>query len=343
MSNGNTPEKFSLSLRRRKLLAVSGVSIAGIAGCGESDDEIQQPQETESAENGEADEEEEEEEEEGGSASFEITNIDHPDEVDTGEEHDITVTIENTGDAAGNYEELLEISSGGVDEWDNVDNYVGEDIEPGETDTLSLEDISFGNPGTVQFRLGDTQWEYDITITEPDEQSFSGSGQSVESGIDIDGGLVVVEASHDGERNFQVSLEDDTEYGESFINIIGAFDGAQAELVDEGEYLLDVNADGNWDITIRQPRTGQGDELPTTIAGSGPEVSNPIRFSGTGVATGEHDGERNFQVRIYPMTGSFGESVFNEIGEFDGETTYSFDGIGWVDINADGNWSVELE
>jgi hypothetical protein len=43
------------------------------------------------------------------------------------------------------------------------------------------------------------------------------------------------------------------------------------------------------------------------------------------------------------MTGSFGELVFNEIGSFEGETTYSFDSIGWVDINADGKWSVELE
>jgi hypothetical protein len=57
----------------------------------------------------------------------------------------------------------------------------------------------------------------------------------------------VREATHDGESNFQVSLEDDSEFGENFINQTGSFDGAQAELVDEGEYLLDVNADGDWE------------------------------------------------------------------------------------------------
>jgi hypothetical protein len=43
------------------------------------------------------------------------------------------------------------------------------------------------------------------------------------------------------------------------------------------------------------------------------------------------------------MTGSFPELVFNEIGSFSGETTYSFDGLGWVDVNADGDWSIEME
>ena len=155
--------------------------------------------------------------------------------------------------------------------------------------------------------------------------------------------LPVREATHDGESNFQVSLEDDSEFGENFINQIGSFDGAQAELVDEGEYLLDVNADGDWELTIRQPGAVEGEELPVSISGEGPRIFGAVEFEGTGVARAEHSGESNFQVSILPMEGRFGENVINGIGEWEGEQSYSFDEIGWIDINADGEWSVELD
>ncbi|MHC3438234.1 hypothetical protein ACYJ1Y_09040 [Natrialbaceae archaeon A-gly3] len=180
-------------------------------------------------------------------------------------------------------------------------------------------------------------------VEEPDSYSFSGSGQAVESGIDIEGGLTIIEATHDGESNFQVSLVDGSDFDDLFVNVIGDFDGAQADLIDSGEYMLDVEADGSWEIEVRQPRAVSGDSLPKSLSGNGPDVVGPIDFSGTHVAEGSHSGSSNFQVSIYPMEGSFSELVFNEIGEFDGETTFSHDGVGWVDVNADGDWSVELE
>jgi len=344
-------------LDRRTLLAISGTGLAALAGCSESSDASDGEDGSDGEDSGDggssddsssesdgADGSDGESEDQGqGTASFDVTGVEHPDEVATGEEHDLVVTVENTGDAAGDYEELLEFSVGGTNQWESVGNVVIEDVASGESGTWEVADVAFDNPGTVQYRLEDTEWEYDVTITEPDPQSFSGSGQTVEQGIDIEGGLVVVEGEHDGERNFQMSLANDSEFDDSFINVIGEFDGAQAALIEGGEYILDVNADGNWEVTIRQPRSGQGEELPTSFAGNGPDVVGPVQFGGTNVAIGEHDGERNFQVEIYPMTGSFGELVFNEIGEFEGETTFSFSGVGWIDINASGNWGIELE
>lgn len=346
----------TLTVDRRHILTLSGVSLTALAGCTSDDDDDPpadendddpEPDEPNGDEEDqetvdESDEEDEDgEEEDLGSPSFE-TSVEHPDEVEVNKVHDMTITVENTGDAAGEFEEILEVSDDTTDDFDNVETITLE-IEAGESEDIVYTDLEFSNAGTIQFQLGDQDWEYDVTITEPDIQSFSGTGQSVEQGITIDGGLVVVDATHDGESNFQVSLEDDSEFGDSFINVIGEFDGAQADLIDEGEYLLDINADGSWEIDIRQPRSGDGDELAVSLSGTGPDVAGPVLFEGTGVATGEHDGESNFQVRIFPMTGSFGESLFNEIGEFEGETTYSFDGIGWVDVNADGSWEIELE
>lgn len=361
---------------RREYLTLLGLSATGaIAGCADDDgddsgdeaddtgetddsatdegsDEETEPAETddEGEETSEADQDssegsDDDDEDEPGPAAFEIVDVQHPDEVEVGEEHTIGITVENVGGQTGDFQEMLQISTTAEPGWEDVGLYGIGDVEPGETATESTDPFAFDEPATYQFRIADTEWEYPAirVVEEIGEQSFSGSGAEVRRDISIEGGLTVIEASHDGERNFQVSLEDDTDFGEIFINVIGGFDGAQANLVDEGEYILDVNADGNWDLTIRQPRAAEGDQLPVSISGEGPRVFGPIEFEGTGVATGEHDGESNFQVEILPMEGAFGEIVFNEIGAFDGETSYSFDGIGWIDINADGAWTLEFE
>lgn len=343
---------------RRRNVVVGGiyalagcVGVGAISGDGENSEESDADPESNTGSatpdggSGEAENDEGtqgETEEDTGTATFEIVSVDHPDEVATGETHTYEMKIENTGDAAGNFEKTIEARTAGVDGWRNVDVVTLEAIEPGETVTWGSGETVFLTPGSHQYRIGDTQWEYDVTVTEPSPQSFSGSGESVEQGIEIEGGLVVIDASHDGESNFQVSLVDESEVGKNFINVRGRFDGSQAGLVDTGGYILEVNADGNWDITVRQPRSGQGEELPVKLTGSGPDVSSPILFTGTGFATGEHSGDDNFQVQIYPMSGSVGEVVFNEIGEFGGETAYSFNGVGWVDVNANGNWSVRM-
>ncbi|WP_423995940.1 hypothetical protein [Halorubrum trapanicum] len=351
-------------LRRRRVLGAAGVGLtAAIAGCGSSEDggddsdgsteessgddsdgETSDGSDESDGADGEdgADDSDEEEEEEVEPASFEVVSVDHPDEVSTGEEHTFSFTVENTGGEDGTFEEQLEFSLEGSDQWENIGT-IQLDVAAGETETWESNPTAFDQAGSLQFRLGDTEWGYDVTITAPETQSFSGSGQEVRQGISIQGGLTVVRATHSGESNFQVSLANDSEFNDNFINVIGDFDGAQADLIKEGEYILEVNADGNWEIDLEQPRSGEGESLPTSFSGSSPDVVGPVQFGGTGVAIGEHDGESNFQVQIYPMTGSFGEVVFNEIGSFEGETTYSFDTIGWVDINADGNWSVELE
>ena len=182
---------------------------------------------------------------------------------------------------------------------------------------------------------------------EIDDYVFEGSGQEVHEDIQIEGGLTVIEATHDGEDNFQVALEPGFGAGQTLIDEIGDFDGAQAELVEENEYSLDVNADGEWEITIRQPRATEGEALPVTLSGEGSQVYGPVQFEGGGAATGTHSGEGLFQVRIMPMEGEFSENVFNEDGEFEEETTYTFDftdnNIGWVDILADGQWELEFE
>lgn len=228
------------------------------------------------------------------------------------------------------------------DSGDGATDNGGEDTTEGETDDGSDE----GDPGDSGENSDDETDEDDTdsqTVDQPETVTFSGTGATVEEGVSIEGGLTVVDATHSGDSNFQVHLVDDTEYDEMFVNEIGDYSGETADLIDGGEYLLDVEADGDWEIEVRQPRANTGDDLPQSLEGEGPTVVGPIEFGDTHIAEGMHSGDSNFQVHVYPQYGSYGELVFNEIGEFEGETTFSHNEIGWVAIQADGGWELDLD
>lgn len=182
-------------------------------------------------------------------------------------------------------------------------------------------------------------------IDEPDRQSFSGSGDSVEDGVDIEGGLTVVDASHSGDGHFAVHLlGDGGEFDETlFVNQAGQYGGETADMVENGEYQLEVSGDGDWEVEIRQPRAASGDGLPQSLSGDSPEVLGPFEFEGSHTANGSHSGDSNFIVQAMPLEGSYGDLLFNDMGEYDGDTTFNHDGVGYVAIEANGDWSLDLE
>lgn len=344
--------------RRRVLIGLGSIGIGALAGCSSDSPEdsssgVTEPTTQEAtttteettAEETESTTTEETTTEEPEPANFEFTSSTPQNEEFSGEDQiSIEAQFQNTGEVAGT--KMVEVRIGG----ETIDEAEFE-LDPGETDTAGLNYVASElEAGTwrYSFHSPDDSISAEFTIAEPEiqqpeTQSFSGSGQTVEEDINISGGLTVIEATHDGDSNFQVTLQGDSEFGTNLINVIGSFDGAQAELVESGTYLLEINADGNWEVDVKQPRSNSGDSLPQTLSGQGPDVLGPFDFSGTHIATGSHSGSSNFQVQVYPMEGLFGEVVFNEIGEFEGETTFSHNGIGWVDVNADGEWSLELE
>ena len=56
--------------------------------------------------------------------------------------------------------------------------------------------------------------------------------------------MAVVELSHSGSSNFIVKV----------LSTIGDYDGVVAfEVEENGEYVLDVDADGSWSADIEQP------------------------------------------------------------------------------------------
>lgn len=170
---------------------------------------------------------------------------------------------------------------------------------------------------------------------------FAGSGDSVESGLDLEEGLIVIEATHDGESNFAVHLVG-PDRDHLFVNEIGDYAGETAKSLEYGEYGLSVEADGDWEIEVRQPIVNRGYDLPAEESGAGDTLIGPYEFDGVHTLAATHDGKSNFAIHIYPETGR-PDLVVNEIGAYEGESSVRFSEPAWVAIRADGEWTVAIE
>lgn len=190
--------------------------------------------------------------------------------------------------------------------------------------------------------------------------TYSGTGDKVTDKFTLQAGVTIFYMKHSGSSNFAVKLYNDTgEYVELLANEIGIYDGATMIGVKSdnivgaqpGKHYLDIDADGAWNITIGQPRVASGSALPQTMSGSGPSVSIPLQLAaGTVIFNMTHDGSSNFAVILWSDDGEYEDLIANEIGAYSGETSVTVGtgllqvspGIAWLNIAADGNWTIKV-
>ena len=184
----------------------------------------------------------------------------------------------------------------------------------------------------------------DQRTEQPDPVELSGDGDATHDGLEIRGGLTVVEAIHDGSSNFVVELAAaDREYGQVFVNQTGGFEGTTAALIDGGTYQVDVDADGRWVLTVRQPRAASGEAMPVSLEETGYVVEGPYEFSGSHTASASKAADGKFIADVLLPADDVRETVFSEFGEFQTESTVRAEGVGWIAVQADGEWRLELE
>ncbi|BAU32592.1 TM2 domain-containing protein [Microcella alkaliphila] len=169
----------------------------------------------------------------------------------------------------------------------------------------------------------------------------SGAGDTL---ISLPAGIsaAVVVASHDGSRNFVVNVldQDNSATGDLLVNTIGAYSGATAYGLG-GSFggdptRLEINADGNWTISIRPIASLE----PIAEAGTGDAVSSYV--GGAGALTATHTGERNFIVQQYTNEAfSFG-LLINDIGAYNGTVPLSA-GPAVITVQADGAWTLAID
>ncbi|MFD2627686.1 hypothetical protein [Oceanobacillus kapialis] len=102
-------------------------------------------------------------------------------------------------------------------------------------------------------------------------------------------------------------------------NHIGDFEVQTFINLTEGDYILQVNSDGNWTFDIDQPFM---DELVTDreFSGSGSQTIGPFYFNNNKINfSGSHNDEGNFMVHVLTVYGVRVDTAFNEIGVYEGE------------------------
>lgn len=189
---------------------------------------------------------------------------------------------------------------------------------------------------------------------------ISGEGQDVTSYFVLEEGIAVFAMNHDGNSNFIIKLYSESgELEAILVNEIGSYSGSLIVGVGDflydaypGRHKLEVNADGNWQVTITPPRPTTASKIPVTFTGSGSTVPTPFRLE-IGLVEFEitHYGFSKFIIRLYSSEGELVDILVNEIGDFEGSvllgvTGSAFDaspGIYYLSIRADGDWAVKID
>jgi hypothetical protein len=215
---------------------------------------------------------------------------------------------------------------------DGGDGGTGED-DSSETAGTDSEGGSDGGDENTQGQDGNSGIE---------PLTFSGNGSESGETVQMQDGLAVGEASHGGTGQFRITLEGG-QFPRALASGEGGYEGKGATYTENREYTLNVVADGSWNLTIRQPRADSAETPPVSFEGSGSDVVGPVNFAEDGTARFSHDGEFAVAVTFYPQVIDTAAPLLNGFGEFDDETVYPSRGISWVDIDADGSWTLEFE
>ncbi|MDZ8275340.1 NINE protein [Microbacterium aquimaris] len=207
-----------------------------------------------------------------------------------------------------------------------------ESTEPIETES-PVETEQPAEPEESAATWADEQWGSFEVVTE------QGTGDSL---ITLPSGAAggIVSATHDGSRNFVVSVLDasNSSTGDLLVNTIGAYKGTTAwgiNALGEGT-RIQVTADGAWTLTI----SPMGDAPELASSGSGDGV---FLYDGAAAALAvTHDGERNFIVTEETSELFSAGLLVNEIGPYEGTVPLSA-GPSVITVNADGSWTTAVQ
>lgn len=184
---------------------------------------------------------------------------------------------------------------------------------------------------------------------EPQPITLSGQGSQATDFFELEEGLSIFEMSYQGRANFVVTLlnEQGREVGFALGNEIGSGKVSNPlRIARAGRYVLDVDSDGPWQITVRQPRPADVPEK-TSFSGENNTATNLFSLSsGLKRVNATYDGGGNFVVTMLDSEGHETEfALINEIGRGQYSTTMTVpqDGIYLFAVEADGPWSLQIE
>jgi zinc-ribbon domain len=184
---------------------------------------------------------------------------------------------------------------------------------------------------------------------EPQPITLSGQGSQATDFFELEEGLSIFEMSYQGRSNFVVTLlnEQGREVGYALGNEIGSGKVSNPlRIARAGRHVLDVDSDGPWQITVRQPRPADAPEI-TSFSGENNTATKLFSLSsGLKRVNATYDGGGNFVVTMLDSEGhETAYALVNEIGRGTYSTTVTVprDGFYLFAVEADGPWSLQIE
>jgi hypothetical protein len=221
-----------------------------------------------------------------------------------------------------------------------IDDYNGKKVFKVRNSGKFVLDVTATGSWDIEF-----EQPQDITSGQ-NTNSLTGNGDTISDFIEMDEGFYKFETSHNGDSNFIVQIVDLNGDTEAYItNEIGDYEGTKGNYIDNGIYLFSINADGNWNIDFEEVDTSGNAEALNIFSGTG-DIITPIFSVNQGLKTFNltHEGDSNFIIHLIKPNGSTEAYLANEIGDFDGSTAEYLDsGNYFMQVEADGNWSIEIE
>lgn len=144
-------------------------------------------------------------------ATFEVVSTGSPDTIQVGEEHTISVTVENVGGQSGAFEGTLQLSIVGESRWEDVGVIALEDVDPGSTATWTSDSFTYEDAYELQFRIAEygTRFSYDVVIPEPEIEIGDTQLVEVDRGYEVRP-MAEVEVTNTGEGptgNFSITVD----------------------------------------------------------------------------------------------------------------------------------------
>lgn len=200
------------------------------------------------------------------------------------------------------------------------------------------------------------------SMSEPKPIQLKGQGDDVSPKFILGEGISIITMNHDGNSNFIVQLMNENgDLVDLLVNETGSFKGSKAIGVRKdnfmgakpGAYIVNVTADGNWEILIEQPRPKNAKSLPITFKGKSYGVSSFFALN-EGLTTFKmtHDGKSNFIITLLDNKGRLIDLLVNKIGAYSGKKVMGVKkdnfmgakpGIYILSVVADGNWSISIK
>lgn len=188
------------------------------------------------------------------------------------------------------------------------------------------------------------------TAAPPPQQTYTGTrGESLTPFFQLSEGLTILRGSHSGAGSLSLSLRDARGGLVEWLYLPrDETSGAQLDGLDQaGIHFVEVDAEGDWSLSVEQPRPGSAPPAPQTFGGGkGQSVTGFVQL-GSGVHTlrASQSGPGDLWVWLAEADGDYVTSMHLDDGVTSGSkaVTIRSGGIHLFEIDADGPWTVTIE